>query len=43
MKPVLFDYIRPESATETVALLARHARDAKLLAGGQNLVPLLNF
>ncbi len=43
MKPAPFDYFRPASVAETVALLARHAGDAKLLAGGQSLVPLLNF
>jgi aerobic carbon-monoxide dehydrogenase medium subunit len=43
MKPAPFDYFRPESVAETVALLRQHAGDAKLLAGGQSLVPLLNF
>jgi carbon-monoxide dehydrogenase medium subunit len=43
MKPPTFDYRRPASLAEAAALLARHAGDAKLLAGGQSLVPLLNF
>jgi carbon-monoxide dehydrogenase medium subunit len=43
MKPAPFDYVCPDSVAETVALLARHGGDAKLLAGGQSLVPLLNF
>jgi CO/xanthine dehydrogenase FAD-binding subunit len=43
MKPAPFDYVRPESVEETVALLASHAGDAKILAGGQSLAPLLNF
>jgi aerobic carbon-monoxide dehydrogenase medium subunit len=43
MKPAPFDYFRPASVAETVALLARYGGDAKLLAGGQSLVPLLNF
>jgi carbon-monoxide dehydrogenase medium subunit len=43
MKPPPFDYHRPASLAEAAALLARHAGDARLLAGGQSLVPLLNF
>ena len=43
MKPPPFDYARPESVDEAVSLLARHGGDAKLLAGGQSLVPMLNF
>ena len=43
MKPAPFDYVRPQSVEETVALLASRAGDAKILAGGQNLAPLLNF
>jgi carbon-monoxide dehydrogenase medium subunit len=43
MKPAPFEYFRPESVTDAVALLARHAGRAKLLAGGQSLVPLMNF
>jgi carbon-monoxide dehydrogenase medium subunit len=43
MKPASFDYERPATIDQTVALLARHGDDAKLLAGGQSLVPLLNF
>ena len=38
-----FDYHRPATIEEAVALLAKHGDDAKLLAGGQSLVPLLNF
>ena len=34
---------RPRSLDEALALLAEHGDDAKLLAGGQSLVPLLNF
>lgn len=33
----------PESVEETLDLLARHGQDAKLLAGGQSLVPLLTY
>jgi CO/xanthine dehydrogenase FAD-binding subunit len=43
MKPPPFDYARPESVDEAVALLAQHGGGAKILAGGQSLVPLLNF
>ena len=43
MKPPPFDYARAESVEEAVSLLARHEGDAKLLAGGQSLVPMLNF
>ena len=43
MKPPPFDYTRADSVDEAVALLARHDGDAKLLAGGQSLVPMLNF
>ena len=43
MKPPRFDYHAPRSIDEAVALLARYGGDAKPLAGGQSLVPLLNF
>jgi len=43
MKPASFDYVRTATVDETVALLALHGDAAKLLAGGQSLVPLLNF
>ena len=43
MKPAPFDYHRPESVEEALSLLARHGYDAKLLAGGQSLVPAMNF
>ena len=43
MKPPPFDYARAESVDEAVALLAPHEGGAKLLAGGQSLVPMLNF
>src|SRR5260370_3790647 len=43
MKPPPFDYFRPTGVAEAVALLAGHGGDAKILAGGQSLVPLLNF
>ena len=43
MKLPPFDYARPESLAEAVALLAAHNGDAKALAGGQSLVPMLAF
>lgn len=43
MKPAPFAYEEPRSLGEAVDLLARHGEDAKLLAGGQSLIPLLNF
>ncbi len=41
MKPAPFEYFAPTSVEETCALLARFGDDAKILAGGQSLVPLL--
>jgi len=43
MKPAPFRYARPATAAEAVALLASNHGEAKLLAGGQSLVPLLNM
>jgi aerobic carbon-monoxide dehydrogenase medium subunit len=43
MKPAPFDYFSPTSVDEALALLARHGYGAKLLAGGQSLIPAMNF
>lgn len=43
MKPPSFDYAAPATLAEATALLAAHDGDAKLLSGGQSLVPLLNM
>lgn len=43
MKPAPFVYRAPETEAEALAVLAEHGDDAKVLAGGQSLVPLLNF
>lgn len=43
MKPAPFDYRRAASVAEAVALLGRHGAEAKLLAGGQSLLPALNL
>jgi carbon-monoxide dehydrogenase medium subunit len=43
LKPPPFLYARPETLSEALAMLADAGEDAKVLAGGQSLVPLLNF
>lgn len=43
MKPAPFRYHAPESLDEALELLAEHGEEAKVLAGGQSLVPTLNF
>ena len=43
MKPALFRYVRAESWADAVAQLDRHGDEAKVLAGGQTLVPAMNF
>ncbi len=43
MKPPRFDYRAPESLAEALDLLADSGPDARILAGGQSLVPVLNF
>ena len=43
MKPAPFLYMRPESVEEAADLLAEHGDEAKVLAGGQSLVPALNM
>lgn len=43
MKPGSFEYIRIDSAEEACALLAEHGEDARILAGGQSLVTVLNM
>ncbi len=41
MKPAPFEYHAPESLSDVTALLAEHGDEAKVLAGGQSLVPML--
>jgi 2-furoyl-CoA dehydrogenase FAD binding subunit len=43
VKPRPFDYVRPDTVEEVLALLAEHGDDARVLAGGQSLVPMLNL
>jgi carbon-monoxide dehydrogenase medium subunit len=38
-----FEYFRPSTLEEAVALLARHGDDAKLLAGGHSLIPAMKM
>jgi carbon-monoxide dehydrogenase medium subunit len=41
--PAAFDYVRAGSADEAIALLGEHGDDAKLLAGGHSLLPLMKL
>jgi aerobic carbon-monoxide dehydrogenase medium subunit len=41
--PAAFDYVRAESADDAIAQLAQHGDDAKLLAGGMSLLPLMKL
>lgn len=43
MKPASFKYCRPETAEEACSLLREHGAEARVLAGGQSLVPLMNM
>jgi carbon-monoxide dehydrogenase medium subunit len=43
VKPPRFDYHAPTSVEEALGLLTRYQGEAKVLAGGQSLMPLLNF
>ena len=43
MKPAAFEYYRPRTLDEALALLERHGDEAKPLAGGQSLIPAMNF
>jgi CO/xanthine dehydrogenase FAD-binding subunit len=43
MKPAPFEYLAPDSLDAVLDLLARRGGDAKLLAGGQSLIPVMNF
>jgi CO/xanthine dehydrogenase FAD-binding subunit len=43
MKPAPFEYFAPNTIDETLVYLAEHGYDAKVLAGGQSLVPMMNF
>jgi len=43
MKPQAFDYVRPETADEAVRVLAETGPDARIMAGGQSLMAVLNM
>lgn len=43
MKPAAFDYVAPATLDEAVRVLAAAGGDGKVLAGGQTLMPLMNF
>jgi aerobic carbon-monoxide dehydrogenase medium subunit len=43
VKPAKFDYHRPATIDEAVAVLERYQGEARALAGGQSLVPMMNF
>lgn len=43
MKAAAFDYHAPETIEAALALLARHGEEARILAGGQSLVPAMAF
>ncbi|WP_076260100.1 FAD binding domain-containing protein [Intrasporangium flavum] len=43
MIPAEFDYVAPESVADAVAALAEHGDEAKVLAGGQSLLPILRM
>ena len=43
MIPAAFDYLAPQTLGEAVRALAAHGEDAKILAGGQSLLPLLKL
>ena len=43
MKPAKFDYYAPTTRDEVLQLLGQHGYDAKVLAGGQSLMPMMNL
>ena len=43
MKPAAFEYVRPKSLAEAIAILSAAAGDAQILAGGQSLVAMMNL
>ena len=43
MKPAVFQYEAPETLEAALELVAQHGYEAKLLAGGQSLIPVMNF
>ena len=43
MKPAPFHYVAPTTLDEALELMGQHGAGAKLLAGGQSLIPVMNF
>lgn len=43
MKPASFDYVAPTTLDQALEQLAEHGFDAKVIAGGQSLIPMMNF
>lgn len=43
MKPAAFDYVRAESLDEALEVLRNEGSDARIIAGGQSLMPMLNM
>jgi 2-furoyl-CoA dehydrogenase FAD binding subunit len=43
MKPASFDYVRPSRIEEVLELIEQHGPDARILAGGQSLIAMLNM
>ena len=43
MIPPAFEYLRPKTIPEAVALLQQHGDDAKILSGGQSLIPMMKL
>jgi carbon-monoxide dehydrogenase medium subunit len=43
MNPSSFDYYRPDSVSEAIALLQEHGENVKLLAGGHSLLPIMKL
>lgn len=43
MIPSTFDYLRPTTLPEAMALLQRHGENAKILSGGQSLIPMMKL
>ena len=43
MIPQSFEYFRPQSISEAIALLQEHGEGAKILSGGQSLIPMMKI
>ena len=43
MIPQSFEYFRPQSVREAITLLGKHGSGAKILSGGQSLIPMMKF